>query len=176
MWIPKTEDEIVQAVHTGTLQETAIFDAKRELPHKSKDLAKDIAAMSIDGGTLLFGVAEDHNQHLTQLTPIDLAGGKERVANIIQTSIAEPPEVFIQAIPTSTNPAKGYLVIAIPPSPRAPHMVIIGNGNQYYGRGAAGNVPLTESGVTRLYERRQRWNIDMDTEGVNNDCPYQRAT
>ena len=55
MWIPKTEDEIVQAITLGSLVESPTFDAKREIPAsgKSKDLAKDVAAMATDGGTLL---------------------------------------------------------------------------------------------------------------------------
>ena len=45
----------------GELVETASFDAKSQLPAKGKfiDLAVDVAAMTSDGGTLLYGVAEN---------------------------------------------------------------------------------------------------------------------
>ncbi len=58
MWIPKSEDDIERAIEDGTLAETLTFDAKA-LPVKSKDIAKDVAAMSLEGGVLLYGVAED---------------------------------------------------------------------------------------------------------------------
>ncbi len=64
MWVPKTEQDILLAIATGYLVETASFDAKSALPSKgkSKDLAVDVATMSADGGTLLYGVAEDENE------------------------------------------------------------------------------------------------------------------
>lgn len=53
MWIPKTEKEIVQAVSCGSLEETITFDAKRELPTKNAEIAKDVAAMANDGGVII---------------------------------------------------------------------------------------------------------------------------
>jgi hypothetical protein len=41
-------------------------------------------------------------------------------------------------------------------------MVIVGEENRYYGRSATGNVRLTEGEVARLYQRRQRWEIDRE--------------
>jgi hypothetical protein len=41
-------------------------------------------------------------------------------------------------------------------------MVTVGKDNRYYGRSATGNTPLTEGEVARLYERRQRWEVDRD--------------
>ena len=49
MWIPKNEQEIVDAVTSGLLEESPIFDVKRELPAKNAEIAKDIAAMANDG-------------------------------------------------------------------------------------------------------------------------------
>lgn len=160
MWIPKTEDEIVAAVRSGSLEETTIFDAKRELPdNKSNvDIAKDVASMANDGGVLLYGVGEDEHKRPTVLNPIFLAGQAERINNIARTSIAEPPAISISTIPTVDDPSKGYIIVVIPPSERAPHMV----DHRYYGRTAKGNTPLNEGEVARLYERRQRWEIDCE--------------
>jgi hypothetical protein len=41
-------------------------------------------------------------------------------------------------------------------------MVTVGGDNRYYGRGATGNMRLSEGDVARLYERRQRWEIDRE--------------
>jgi hypothetical protein len=50
----------------------------------------------------------------------------------------------------------GYLVVIIPASPRAPHMVTLEGENRYYGRGATGNRILNQGDVARLYQRREQ--------------------
>lgn len=164
MWIPESEGEILAAIKAGDLTETANFDAKAALPAKgkSKDLAIDVAAMATEGGTLLYGIGEDDNERPTVLQPFTLAGARERVDQIVRTSISEPPDVQVREIPTNYDSSDGYLVVAVPPSPRAPHMVTVGKEYRYYGRSDTGNVPLTEGEVARLYERRQRWEVDRD--------------
>jgi hypothetical protein len=61
VWRPTSEQEILAAIEAGNLIETTTFDAKAALPlkGKSKDLAKDVAAMANDGGTLLYGVISE---------------------------------------------------------------------------------------------------------------------
>lgn len=164
MWIPRAEGEILAAIEAGDLTETATFDAKAALPAqgKSKDLAVDVAAMANDGGTLIYGVGEDEYDRPIVSKPIELPGAAERVDQIVRTCISEPPVIHVHAIPTEDDAALGYLVVAIPPSPRAPHMVTVGGHNRYYGRSAKGNVPLNEGEVARLYERRRRWEIDRE--------------
>lgn len=163
MWVPTIEDEIVQAITSGSLVESPTFDAKRELPTsgKSKELAKDVAAMATDGGTLLYGIAEDATGRPTILSPFPLVGAAERVASIVRSGISEPPEIFVHIIPAAADPTVGYLVVSVPASPRAPHMVTIDKDFRYYGRGANGNIILTEGEIARLYERRKRWEIDQ---------------
>jgi hypothetical protein len=56
----------------------------------------------------------------------------------------------------------GYLVVRVPQSPRAPHQVVVSNIMRFYGRGATGNRILTEGEIAALYERRERWAIDLD--------------
>jgi hypothetical protein len=158
MWIPESELEILAAIEAEALVETATFDAKVALPAKgkSKDLAIDVATMSNDGGTLLYGVGENEDRRPTVPQPFRLAGARERVDQIVQTSISEPPDIQVREIPTDNDPSLGYLVVAVPSSPRVPHMVTVGKEYRYYGRSDIGNVLLTEGEVARLYERRQR--------------------
>ena len=162
MWIPRSEQEILAATESGDLRETSSFDAKSALPKKgkSKDLAVDVAAMANDDGTLLYGIDEDDRGEPVIRTPIQLNGAKERVDQIVRTCISEPPDIEIYAIPAEEDESKGYLVVAVPSSSRAPHMVTVGKDNRYYGRSATGNTPLTEGEVARLYERRSRWEVD----------------
>src|SRR5258706_15414136 len=98
MWIPKTQAELEQAVTSGDLEESTIFDVKKELSAKTPEIAKDIAAMANDGGVLVYGIAEDTHGRPTVLNPIPLAGQPERINSIVQTAIAEAPIVSISTI------------------------------------------------------------------------------
>jgi predicted HTH transcriptional regulator len=123
MWIPKDEQDIITAAASGGLEESVTFDAKREIPAKNSDTAKDVAALAnTAGGVLLYGVDEDTSGRPTVLTPITLAGQRERIEQIIRTSIDEVPNFSLSAIQTSNAPLTGYLILLVPPSERAPHM------------------------------------------------------
>src|SRR5215208_4473400 len=162
MWRPTSEREIVAAIEAGHLIENASFDAKAALPtqKRSKDLAKDVAAMANNGGILLYGVGEDEHRRPTVTQPFELAGTRERVDQIVWSSISEPPIIEVHAIPTEADRSLGYLVVVVPASPRAPHMVTADGDNRFYGRRATGIVRLSEGEVTRLYEQRLQREVD----------------
>jgi len=131
--------------------------------------------MANDGGVIIYGIGEDADKRPVVLNPIELAGVPERISAIVRSSIAEPPTINITTIRTKKDQSKGYLVVSVPASPRAPHMVIVGKDYRYYGRSATGNTPLTEGEVSRLYERRKRWEHDFDEllDQVINHAPLQ---
>lgn len=164
MWMPKTEEEIIEAVTSGALEESTIFDAKRELPdkNKNKEIAKDVAAMAVNGGVIIYGIDEDEQGRPNILSPVPLAGQRERIASVVQSSVQEPPVFSSYAIPTAADPAIGYIVVVVPPSERAPHMVVVKGEYRYYGRSETVNVPLSEGEVARIYERRQRSEVDRE--------------
>jgi hypothetical protein len=178
MWIPGSVEEIEEAVARGELEETALFDAKQALPATSKQnssVAVDVAAMSTAGGVLLYGVGEDADERLTVRSPLTLAGAPERIALIVQTSIAEVPHIEFRPYPLSDDPTKGYLLVIVPPSPRAPHQVTVGDDRRFYGRGAKGNRRLTEQEVALLYARRQQQEVDLGARlgEVVRTCVYE---
>jgi hypothetical protein len=157
MWIPQTEEDILKAAQNATLRETMTFDAKREIPTKNIETAKDVSAMANSaGGVLLYGLGEDNNGQITILNPIALIGQRERIEQIIRTSVDEVPAFNVHAIPTTTNRSDGYVVVIVPPSERAPHMVIVKGERRFYGRGETGNYTLSQIEIARLYERRQQ--------------------
>jgi hypothetical protein len=164
MWRPQTEAEIQAGITNGIVRESGSFDAKKQLPPsgKNKDLAKDMCAMTVDGGVLLYGLGGRDPTRPDKRDPFDLAGAAERVDQVAQTGIAEPPVIETYDIPSEEQPGKGYLGVVIPASPRAPHMLTIDGDNRYWGRGATGNRLLSEGEVARLYERRERWEVDRE--------------
>jgi hypothetical protein len=165
MWMPTTAEEVETAVRAGEVEEGPSFDAKRGLPatpKKNDELAKDVAAMATDGGVILYGVEEDEDGRPTILTPIELDGAAERVALIVATSIAEVPYIETRALPRLEDPSKGYLLVIVPQSDRAPHQVTVGKDLRFYGRHDKTNRVLGEADVARLYERRARSHRDRE--------------
>jgi hypothetical protein len=162
VWVPRDETELRAAVDRGDLRETSTLDVKAALPTKgkNKDLARDICAMTVDGGVLIYGVGGDDPTRPDGLIPIELAGAAERIDLVAQGAISEPPTIEIHDIAAADAPGHGFLIVEIPASPRAPHMVTSEGENRYYGRGATGNRILTEGEVARLYARREKWDID----------------
>lgn len=155
MWPPRTLEQLRAVLAEPNLQESAVFDVKTELPAKGKsaDLAVDVAAMTPDGGMIVYGIAEAPNGLSEQ--PIALAGTVERITSIVNTTIAEPPA--IEAFTVESGPGVGFVIVAVPASERAPHMVQVKGEWRYYGRGPGGNRPLTEGEVARLYARRTQY-------------------
>jgi hypothetical protein len=159
MWIPSSAAELEAAVAAGTVYEGPHLDAKVQLPAKNEELAKDIAAMTVEGGVIIIGVGEDTAGRLALIRPQPLKGMKEKIDQIAQTSIAEVPRVEIRELPQAAAGDVGYIVIVIAPSALAPHQVTVGGDLRFYGRGATGNRRLTEGEIARLYERRAQWNL-----------------
>ena len=131
MWQPKTVEEFESAVTAGVLEERHDFDAKRQLPESGKELAKDIAAMTTDGGCLVYGVGEDDNSQPRLLAPFQLANARERIDQVAQQSISPNPRIAFIPLRCADDPAREYLIAVIPPSPLAPHQVTVGNDRRF---------------------------------------------
>ena len=159
MWIPRTAAELEAAAKAGELVETAAFAGQPlPAPPENVSLAVDVAAMSTDGGVLVYGLSEDADERLTVLEPFELAAASERIDHVVQTSIAEPPLIDVRRL--ALDETRGYLAVVVPQSTRAPHQVTIGGDLRFYGRGPKGNRILTEGEIARLYARRSVWEHD----------------
>jgi hypothetical protein len=162
MWIPESAAEVERALEGEGLEETASFDGKRELG-KNEDIAVDVCAMTVQGGVLLYGAGENADRtRLTEAHPFGLAGQRERVSQIVQTGISEPPLIEMRALERDGSTSEGYLVVHVPQSARAPHQVILKGRHEgrFYGRDATGNRILSQLEVEQLYARRARWERD----------------
>lgn len=154
-WQPASEQDLQAALDAGLLEETKYLELKRELGSSkaaNKELARDLAQFAIDGGLLIVGVDEhkDDPSSPFTLTPVTLAGLPERVEQIA-ISLPDPPlPVTCTTIPSAADPARGYLLVSIPSSGAAPHMV----EGVYYGRGDKTRHRLSDSRVLELHQRR----------------------
>jgi hypothetical protein len=82
---------------------------------------------------------------------VDLAGRKEYVDQVVRARC--DPQVYVQCheLPDDQDPSKGVLIIEIPPSDLAPHMV----DNAYHGRSDSTKYRLGDAEVERLHALRR---------------------
>lgn len=154
MWVPEDLAALIAAAEEGVLDERHDFDAKRQLPTSNKELAKDIAAMTTDGGSLIYGIGEDAHGCPRVPSPIELKGAAERIDQVAQSSISPTPKLRFVQLRLAEDDSRGYLLVLVPVSPEAPHQVTVGDDRRFYGRSDTGNRRLSEEEIARLYERR----------------------
>ncbi|HEY5266246.1 MAG TPA: ATP-binding protein [Acidimicrobiales bacterium] len=157
MWIPRSLNELVFALPGIT--ETSHLELKEQLPITARngDLAKDVASLTSDGGVIIYGVREDRSTQSFSLAPIDLTGVRERVASIVGSRVEGSPYIETLTIDDETGSGKGFLVVHVPESPMAPHMV---DGIGFFGRFDTVTRMLTAGDIDRLYQRRAKWDED----------------
>lgn len=150
----RTERELLLAIAEGNLAENAHLDVKREAgttDSSRTETARDLASFAIHGGSLLIGVAEEKDGRTMTSAPQPLEGMAEKIEQIAANRVDPPLFVRVQEIPTETDPALGYLLVEVPPSPRAPHMV----DGRYYARGDRTKRRLTDGDVVAMHAARE---------------------
>ena len=160
LWTPQDEQALLAAANNGLLEEGHFLDIKRELASgksANTEAAKDIASFAIDGGVIIYGVDEQQNSVQPVLAPISLVGLSERIELIARTRINEPISVRTTPVPSATS-GLGYLVVHVPKSPCAPHMV----DGKYYGRDEKTKKVLQNQEVMLLLERRLTIQRDIE--------------
>lgn len=154
-WIPGSELELKDAIKNGNADETHFLEFKASIPEGNsgnKELARDLASFSLDGGVVIVGVAESETGF--NLAPIETAGLPERVLQVVQTRIEPRLIVRTTILPSLEQEGRGYLVIQIPASDRAPHMV----ENRYVARDDKTKFYLDHTAVMRLHEIQYSYN------------------
>ncbi len=168
MWVPEDLEALISAAEDGVLDERHDFDAKRQLPTSNKELAKDIAAMTTDGGSLVYGLGEEADGRPRVPSPIELKGAAERIDQVAQNSISGSPKVEFVHLRLPEDGSRGYLLVVIPASPEAPHQVTVDGDRRFYGRSDTGNRRLSEEEIARLYDRRAAQR--RDREALLREC------
>ncbi len=150
-----TWDEVVSAAHAGVLDETQWVELKRAVPATSKranlELACDLASLSIDGGLLVIGIA-DADGGAGDVVGTTLDGLTTRIDQVAGGTVTPPLNVAITTVAHPTDPELGVLLVEVPASLLAPHMV----DGSYWGRGAQRKRKLSDPEVRRLLDQRDR--------------------
>lgn len=164
--VPVIHSDLVAAIANAVFpHERHWLDFKEMLypPHrpgsqrsKSKDdvhdeLARDLASLAVRGGYLVFGVHEDKQNHSFTVAEMDLPAQLDQTIDQVARARVLP-ELYVvpTLVPNPANPSRGLVVVEVPESPLAPHMV----GGIYYGRSETGKVQLADDEVERLIQRR----------------------
>lgn len=149
MWVPQNWVDLELAI--GMQVENASLDFKSTLPPKGKvrDLAKDATAMSIEGGVILVGLAEEDGV-ATAITPIELKGAMERIQQMIDANVSPGLPVEVTPLREKDGDEKGVLVILVPVSWSAPHEY----DSRFPARAGATTRYLGEREIEALYARR----------------------
>ncbi len=146
------EQGLHDALSQGILTEGHFLDVKRQVAAGAavnRETARDLASFAIDGGDYVIGVDEATGR----LYPVPLAGLPERIEQVC-LSLVDPPLVLrSRVIPAAGQQGLGYVIVSVPPSPQAPHMV----GHAYWARGDKTKYRLSDAEVLRLHERRRSW-------------------
>ncbi|MEU4556526.1 AlbA family DNA-binding domain-containing protein [Micromonospora violae] len=155
-WTWRSWAQAAADVASGEVHEHHQFELKREsygtAESAKRELAKDVAALAVDGGTLVIGVEENRDSgRAAGLTPVDLAGQVERIRQVCQNRI-DPPLAFTATdLVNPDDPSTGLIIIDVPPSPFAPHQV----DGRYYGRADRTVRTLSDPEVIRLHRLRE---------------------
>jgi hypothetical protein len=114
------------------------------------ELAKDLASLSVDGGVLVVGIA-DAGGAAGEVLGVELGGLETRIGQVASARISPPLPVMLDDIAHPDRPGTGVLLVTVPASEGAPHMV----EGQYWGRGSQGKRVLFDDEVRQLIGDRQ---------------------
>jgi hypothetical protein len=135
----------------GQAEETASLDFKKELS-KNPELAKDVAAMTVNGGVLIYGVEEDQKTRIAMaIHKFALGGIEERIRQTIGSRVAPVPEIDVLPVTEKAGDRDGVVVLVVPPSSLVPHQA----NYRYPRRSGTTTDYLEEPEVARLYEQRR---------------------
>lgn len=156
----------IQRLVNDRVSETRHLDFKQRL-HNVDDLADDLSALAnVGGGVPIIGVGTDKVDHAESLHEQDLHLLEQQVVQAARDGIDEPLHIELAAVPSTADPARGFLVVAVPPSDRAPHITVkkgrvlhrVGTHNKPMTRrelgaafAAAGDLFAIEFGLTKGY-------------------------
>jgi hypothetical protein len=148
VWNPSTWEDVTAAI--GTLAEAPDLDFKRELSSNG-DISKDIAAMTLHGGVIAYGIDEDAQARAGSITKIRLAGVPEKLQLLVNTTIAPVPHVDITTLREKPDDDEGVVVVKVPRSPFAPHLA----RDRFPARSGTVTRYLSEQEIAALYDQRR---------------------
>lgn len=160
--VDKLAAQHIEALVDNQVSESFDLDFKGTLYGNSdkerRDLCGDVAALAnASGGVIVLGVEEDDHAIATATPGAELGDAERtRMLQILASGVAPLPALDIIPVPSADDPARGWWVLAVPRSRRAPHAVVINEGFRFPVRNGTTIRYLSESEVAAEYRRRDQ--------------------
>jgi hypothetical protein len=121
--------------------ETRHLDFKQQV-HNVDDLADDLCALANSGGgVIIIGIGTDKMDCAASLHGHPLHVIEQQAVQAARDGIDEPLRIEPLTVPGEVDPGQGYLVVAIPPSDRVPHITV--RRGRVLHRVGTHNMPMT---------------------------------
>lgn len=148
-----TWDDILDAVNQGLLDERSYCELKKGLPPSQNiEVARDLASFTVDGGVLIYGIGDAGDGKAGAVVGVeDPESAKRRLVGITQGTVSPSMVCEVRVIINPAEPAKGCVIVEVPPSPIAPHRA----DERYWGRSSEGKRVLPEPLVADLFATRR---------------------
>lgn len=120
-----------------------------------RDLCGDVAALANGaGGVIVIGVDEDDQACACAAPGVSLSDDENRrIRQVVAAGVSPLPRFDLVTV-QGPLPEHGFLLIAVPPSPNAPHGVSVNDGWRYPRRHDTTTLYLSEAQVAAAYADR----------------------
>jgi len=123
-----------------------------------RDLCGDVAALAnTSGGVIIVGVDEDEYAIATATPGVELGDAeRNRMLQTLASGVAPLPALDVMTVPSTDDPARGWFVLGVPRSTRAPHAVTVNEGFRFPVRNGTTIRYLSEPEVAARYRQRDQ--------------------
>ena len=145
----------VESLVPGQAQESFDLEFKGRLYGRSdqekRDLAGDVAALAnTAGGVIVIGIEEDDQARAESAPGVEISDAEvARVWQVVASGVAPMPTFDVLTV--LRDGSNGFIVVAVPRSPQAPHAVPVNNGLRYPRRNGSTTWYLSEPEVADAY-------------------------
>ena len=144
----------VFALKDGYIKESINIEYKLILGNDNDELAKDISSFSnSEGGIIIYGIKEE-NELPTEIVGIEKGNNRLRIEQVVNSLVSPPLEIRLDSFELPTG--REVLVVTVPKSTNAPHMV--SSKGRFYKRGNVCSPPvqMNQEEISLLYEKRNK--------------------
>jgi hypothetical protein len=152
----------IEALPGNRVSEAFDLDFKGTLYGNSdkerRDLCGDVAALAnTSGGVIVVGVEEDEHAIASATPGVELGDAeRNRMLQVLASGVAPLPALDVISVPSADDPARGWFVLAVPRSTRAPHAVMVNEGFRFPVRNGPTIRYLSEPEVAARYRQRDQ--------------------
>lgn len=161
--------EHLEALVASSTKESFDLDYKRDHygngESDRRKLAGDVAALAnTAGGVIVIGIAEDDQACAVDAPGVTISDAEAgRIRQVVASLVAPVPTFDIVVIPKTTEEnvaaeastsAVGFVVIAVPRSPQAPHAVLVNESLRFPKRNGSTTRYLSEAELAAAYRDR----------------------